>query len=208
MDALPPVSGRVAPPRPELGALLARVAVMASDEHAVVLQVVAARHGEGTTTVARDLAAALARQIWCRVALVDAAALPAEATLPSLAVFRRGQEPVLRPGRIDGEDVALARLTGPGEGTPRLDDLRAVFAWMRTHYTVTVVDCPPILPCREAGLLGAIADGTLLVVEAERTRRIELAKARETLEQLGATMLGTVLNKRRARVPRLIECFL
>ena len=114
MDALPPVSGRVAPLRPGLGALLARVAVMAGNQRAVVLQVVAARHGEGTTPVARELAASLARQIWCRVALVDASALPADCTLPSLAAFGRGEAPVLRPGRLGGEDVALARLTGPG----------------------------------------------------------------------------------------------
>ena len=208
MDALPPVSGRVAPLRPGLGALLARVAVMAGNQRAVVLQVVAARHGEGTTTVARELAASHAPQNWSRVALVDASALPADCTLPALAAFGRGEAPVLRPGRLGGEDVALARLTGPGEGTPRLDDLRALFAWMRSQYTVTVVDCPPILPCLEAELVGAVADGTLLVVEAERTRRAELVKAREMLEQLGATMLGTVLNKRRPRLPRLIERFL
>ena len=208
MDALPPVSYRVAPPRPELGALLARVAVMAGDQRAVVLQVVATSHGEGTTTVARELAAALARQVWCRVALVDASALPTDPALPSLAAFARGEDPVLRPARIGGQDVAVARLAGPGDGTPRLESLRALFAWMRSQYTVTVVDCAPILPCREAAVLGAVADGTLLVVEAERARRGELAKAREALEQLGATMLGTVLNKRRARVPRLIERFL
>ena len=208
MDALPPVSRRVPTVRPELGALMARVAVMAGDRQAIVLQVVAARHGEGTTTVARELAACLARQVWCRVALVDASPLPADPAQPSLAVFERGEHPVLRPARLGGEDVAMARLTGPGEGTPRLESLRALFAWMRSQYAVTVVDCPPVLPCRETAVLGAVADGTLLVVEAERTRHGELAKAREVLEQLGATMLGTVLNKRRARVPRLIERFL
>ncbi len=64
---------------------------------------------------------------------------------------------------------------------------------------LVVVDCPPVLPCREAASRGAVADGTLLVVEAERTRRADIAQAREVLEQLGATMLGVVLNKRRKR---------
>ncbi len=215
MDGVPPISYRVAAPRPELGALLATVALLVDDQRAVVLHVTAARHGEGTTTVARELAAAAARPAWCRVALIDASApalgfdagKPAmDFTLPALLpAFERGQEPALRPGCLGGAEVALARLAGPGDGAPRLESLRGVFAWLRSQFTVVVVDCPPVLPCREAAIIGAVAEGTLLVVEAERTRRAELAQAREVLDQLGATMLGVVLNRRRRRVPRFVE---
>ena len=206
MDALPQQSDRVAPPRPELGALLATVAMLVDDQRSIVLHVTAARHGEGTTTVARELAAAAARPAWCRVALVDAAAMPLEFTLPSLlGPFTRGQEPALRPGRIAGSDVALARLTGPGDGIPRMESLRGLFAWMRSQFTIVVVDSPPVLPCRETAVTAAVSDGTLLVVEAERTRRADVAQAREILDQLGATMLGVVLNRCRNRIPRLIE---
>ncbi len=206
MDALPPGLGRSDPSRPELGALLATVAMLVDDQRSIVLHVTASRHGEGTTTVARELAAATARAAWCRVALVDAAAMPAELALPPLlGPFARGQEPALRPGRIGGADVALARLTGPGDAAPRLESLRGLFAWMRSQFTVVVVDSPPVLPCREGAITAAVADGTLLVVEAERTRRADIARAREVLDQLGATMLGVVLNKRRHRVPGFVE---
>lgn len=205
MDALP-ASIREASPRPELGALLAAVAVLVDDQRSVVLQVTAAQHGEGTTTVARELAAALAQRPWCRVALVDAATSPVDYSLPSLlGMFERGQEPVLRAGLLGASEVALGRLTGPGEPAPRLESLRGLFAWMRSAYTVVVVDCPPVLPCRELAVVAAVADGTLLVVEAERTRRAEIALARTVLEQLGATLLGVVLNRRRRRVPRFFE---
>ncbi len=203
---LPPISYRVAAPRPELGALLATVALLVDDQRAVVLHVTAARHGEGTTTVARELAAAAARPAWCRVALIDASAPVMDFTLPALLpAFERGQEPALRPGRLGGAEVALARLAGPGDGALRLESLRGVFAWLRSQFTVVVVDCPPVLPCRGAAIIGAVAEGTLLVVEAERTRRAELAQAREVLDQLGATMLGVVLNRRRRHVPRFVE---
>ena len=205
MDALP-VSIRVAAPRPELGALLAMVAMMVDDQRSVVLQVTAARHGEGTTTIARELVAALAQHHWCRVALVDAATSPVDFTLPSLlGAFERGQEPLLRLGIVGGSEVGLGRLTGPGECAPRLESIRGLFAWMRSRYTVVVVDCPPVLPCRETAVAGAVADGTLLVVEAERTRRADIAQARTVLEQLGATMLGVVLNKRKRRLPRFLD---
>lgn len=205
MDATP-LSYRVDAPRPELGALLATVAMLVDDQRSVVLHVTAARHGEGTTTVARELAAAAAQPPWCRVALIEATTLPADCRMPSLlAAFERGQEPVLRAGRLGGSAVALGRLTGPGDAAPRLESLRGLFAWMRSQFTLTVVDCPPVLPCRQSAIAGAVADGTLLVVEAERARRADTLQAREVLDQLGATMLGVVLNKRRRRVPRLLE---
>ena len=114
------------------------------------------------------------------MALVDASPLLADFALPSLlGAFERGQEPVLRPGRLGGADVALGRLAGPGDGAARLESLRGLFAWMRSQFTIVVVDCPPVLPCRETAITGAVADGTLLVVEAERTRRADIAQARE-----------------------------
>ena len=202
MDALPHFV-RVDTPRPELGALLATVAMLVDDQRAVVLHVTAAQPGAGTTTVTRELAAATARPPWCRVALVDACAQPADYGHASmLAAFERGQEPVLRPGEIGGSSVALGRLTGFGEGPPRLESLRGLFAWMRAHYTVVIVDSPPVLPNRQAAMAGAVADGTLLVVEAERTTRADILQTREVLDQLGATILGVILNKRRDRMPR------
>ena len=205
MDALPQSMRDVAP-RPELGALLAAVALLVDDRRSAVLHVTAARHGEGTTTVARELAAALGQSAWCRVALVDAAQMPTDFTVPSLlGTFERGQEPALRCAYIGTSEVHVGRLTGPGEGAPRLESLRGLFAWLRSHYTVAIVDCPPVLPCREAAITAAIADGTILVVEAERTRRAEIAQTRIILDQLGATLLGVVLNRRRRRVPRFLE---
>ena len=202
----PPVSYRVDAPRPELGALMATLAMMVGDQRSVILHVTAARHGEGTTTVARELAAAAARSAWCRVALIDASPIPTAFHLPSLlGAFERGQEPVLRAGRIGGAEVALGRLTGLEDGAPRFDSLRGLFAWMRTQFTVVVVDSPPVLPCREVAVISGFADGTLLVVEAEITRRNDIERAREVLNTLGATVLGVVLNKRQRRVPRFVE---
>ena len=200
-----PAKASRAPARPELGALMATLAMMMADQRAVVLHVTSSRHGEGTTTVARELAAAAARAPWCRVALVDAAA-GLDFTLPSLlGAFERGHEPALRTARIGGAEIAVGRLAGLGEGTPRLETLRGVFAWARSRFDLVVVDSPPVLPCREAAIAAAVADATLLVVQAESARRSEIVQARQILDQLGATMLGVVLNKRRRRVPRFVE---
>ncbi len=192
--------------RPELGALIATLAMMMAEQRAVVLHVTSSRHGEGTTTVARELAAAAARAPWCRVALLDAAPASMDFTLPSLlGAFERGHEPTLRQARLGGAEIAVGRLAGLGEGTPRLETLRGLFAWTRSQFALVVVDSPPVLPCREAAIAAAVADATLLVVQAETSRRSEIVQARQILDQLGAKMLGVVLNKRRRRVPRFVE---
>ena len=173
--------------RPALGALLATVAMMVDDQRAIVLHVTAAQHGEGTTTVARELAAAAARQPWCRVAFIDGAPMPEMQQGPSLlGRFERGQEPLLRTGRIGGAAMALGRLTGAGEGPPRLESLRGLFAWLRTQFTLTVIDCPPVLPSREYAIAGSVADGTLMIVEAEQAWPQYPAHVRRQIQQAGA----------------------
>ena len=202
MDVLPPTF-RPVPPRPETGALMATLALMLGEQGSVAVHVTAARHAEGTTTIARELACAAARNAWCQVALLDASLEPDDPTIPGVTV--RGREPVLRSGRIGGAPVALGRLADVSSGAPCIEALRETLDWMRSRYTVVVIDGPPVLACREAAVASRVADGTLLVVEAERTSRADIEQARDVLAQLGATMLGVVLNKRQRRVPRFVE---
>jgi Mrp family chromosome partitioning ATPase len=61
---------------------------------------------------------------------------------------------------------------------------------------------------QQAAALASVADGVVLVVEAERTHVVDIIRARETLEQLGASIIGLVLNKRRRRIPKFISRFL
>lgn len=59
---------------------------------------------------------------------------------------------------------------------------------------IVLIDCPPVLPVTDAAVLSQRADGTLLVVTARDTERRELHRAREVLTQVGAPLLGVVLN--------------
>jgi Mrp family chromosome partitioning ATPase len=181
--------------------------MMIDDQRAIVLHLTATRHGEGTTTIARELAAAVAAANWGRVALLDAEPLSQNAASgPALLdAFERGQEPSLRPGWINGAPVGLGRLGAPGRPAPRVQTVRGLFAWLRSEYTLTVVDCPPVLAARDIAVLASVADGTLLVIEAEQTSAADIGRARDILDQFGASMLGAVLNKRRTRVPRFME---
>ena len=201
------VSYQPAMARPEMGSLLAVVSMMIDDQRSIVLHVTSSQHGEGTTTVARQLAGAVAASGWCRVALLNAG--PQEPDMPILPAvldgFEREETPMLRRGRMDGVEIAFGSLTSPRQSQPRVESVRKLYGWMRSEYALTVIDCPPVLAARDAAVLASLADGTLLVVEAERTRLSEIKRTRDILEQVGAATVGVALNKRRRRIPRLLE---
>jgi tyrosine-protein kinase len=58
-----------------------------------------------------------------------------------------------------------------------------------------LIDSPPLLPVTDAAVLSQSADATLMVVAAGQTRRGDLRRATEKLDQVSATILGSVLNK-------------
>jgi polysaccharide biosynthesis transport protein len=70
-----------------------------------------------------------------------------------------------------------------------------VFATLRDHFDLVLIDSPPVLPVTDAAILSRYADATLMLVAAGQTRRGDLQRAVEKLDQVGAKILGLVLNK-------------
>ena len=56
-----------------------------------------------------------------------------------------------------------------------------------------IMDAPPVLGLADASALSSMTDGVLLVVSQSTSRR-ELGHARDQLNKVGATVVGTVLN--------------
>ena len=213
-EPLRPEVGRRAAVRRDIATLLAVVLRLIDRHGAIVIHVTAVSHNEGTSTVARELAITAARSAWCKVALVDAN--PAAAALS-------GAIPGALPGigLLDspGEDAELpftrcwfgeaelmeGVLTSPASPLPSVEAVRALFARLRRRFTLVIVDSPPVAAARHTAAFAAAADYVVLVVEAERTRMADVERARATLEQLGAQVLGVVLNKRRSWVPERLS---
>jgi polysaccharide biosynthesis transport protein len=70
-----------------------------------------------------------------------------------------------------------------------------MFAQLRQHFDLVLIDSPPILPVTDAAILSRYADATLMLAAVEQTRRADLHRAVERLDQVGASILGVVLNK-------------
>jgi Mrp family chromosome partitioning ATPase len=209
-----PDDGPVRPPfepvRGDIATLMGAMLRLIDQNGSVVVYFTAVSHGEGTSTIARELAITAARSEWCKVALIDANP-GAPVGGPQNAPFGLLEAPA------DGEMLPFCRswfgevellegvLTGAHHAIPSVEAVRGLFARLRTQFTLVVVDGPPVAAARHAAAFSAAADHVVLVVEAERTRASDLERARATLEQLGAHVLGVVLNKRRSWVPSLLS---
>jgi Mrp family chromosome partitioning ATPase len=72
--------------------------------------------------------------------------------------------------------------------------MRAFLERTRNDYDLVVFDSPPVNILTDAALLGAQADGVLIVVRSGVTDAAALVYAAEQLGHVGAPVLGVVLN--------------
>ena len=57
-----------------------------------------------------------------------------------------------------------------------------------------IIDTPPVLAVADSSVLAPLADGTLFVVDAERSRRSAMLQSRDQLKNAGAEVIGAVYN--------------
>jgi len=62
------------------------------------------------------------------------------------------------------------------------------------------LDSPPLQAVADSAILSSFLDGTLIVIDAERSRQRTVRLGRESLARAGANVLGAVLNRIPARV--------
>ena len=65
----------------------------------------------------------------------------------------------------------------------------------RENFDYVIMDTPPVQLVTDAQILGSKADGTLLVVKAESTKKNQVASSVDLLRKVNATVMGTVLNE-------------
>lgn len=197
-------SDRRSPAAEAYRALRTHVLFSMPDVQRKCLLVTSALQGEGKSTIAANLALAIARtdrQVWLvdgdlRRSTLDR--MFPEADSPGLASFLAGQ--------AESGDIVKAApapnlwfvAAGPTVPNPaELLGARRMATLMdeaRAKADVVVMDSPPVLPVTDAEVAGAQADGALLVVKAGQTERRALAHARQRLERVGVRVIGAVLN--------------
>ncbi|BDZ45928.1 polysaccharide biosynthesis tyrosine autokinase [Naasia aerilata] len=172
------------------------------DNRVRAISVTSALAGDGKTTTALNLAAAIAER-GHRVLVVDA-----DLRRPALAGYVNiegavGLTNVLLGGvsaddaiqRVGTFDVLPSGTTPPNvTQLVTSESMGRLFAELRTRYDFVVVDTPPVLAVPDALTIANLTDGALLVARSKVTRSKQLVEAVDALTFVNAVVLGIVLN--------------
>lgn len=86
-------------------------------------------------------------------------------------------------------------------GSPDPARLRSRFADLRHEFDYLLIDTPPINSDADAVAIGQLADGIILIVGSNSTRREPARIARERFNAARIPVLGAVLNRRTYPIP-------
>jgi Mrp family chromosome partitioning ATPase len=106
--------------------------------------------------------------------------------------------------RIAGGNLWLVPAGSPAtqaQGQLVSDRLRFQISELRREFEYILIDAPPIHSSADAVLLGQMAEGVILIVEANSTRREAARMAKETFENANVRLLGAILSDRRFPIP-------
>lgn len=177
------------------------------------LVVTSANPGEGKTTVATNLAIAIA-EAGQRILLIDAdtrrprahdvfelsnstglTTLLRESSGTAAERARWASENVIHSSAVPNLDVMPA---GPGVAGPTnllyAKHWPAVLDELKRMYDMVVIDTPPMLQIPDARVMGRLVNGIVLVVRAGKTTRDAAVAAQTRLKEDGIRVFGIVMN--------------
>ena len=169
----------------------------------------ATMHGSGCSTTALHFAAILAKNPNLKILLIEV-----NLRTPSLRkrlkikdapdlveIVTKQSHMTARIERIGSENLYVitcggSNLLGP-LGLFESGEFDRFLKTMRKRFDYIILDAPPVPIFSEFRILCNKADGVVLVIRAEKTRRQVAKKAKKEIEKAGGNLLGVVLNKRK-----------
>ncbi len=160
--------------------------------------------GEGKSTTTCNIAITLA-QAGVRVILVegdlrrpriaDYMGMEGAVGLTSVLLGRTPLEDALQ---AFGDGVLQVLPSGPLPPNPSellgSDGMEELLRRLEGMTDIVLIDAPPLLPVTDAAVLGALTSGLIMLVRSNTTRKEQLRRASATVQGVGATVLGVVLN--------------
>jgi capsular exopolysaccharide synthesis family protein len=175
-----------------------------------VIVLTSASIGEGKSTVCANLGVVLA-QAGKSVLIADCDfrrpvmhELFGLSNLQGMADILVGQQ---SPQEVWREPVAGLKvvtvgpmLPNPSEvlGTSRFSEF---LASIRDEFDYVLIDAPPVGLVSDPAVLAVQGDGVILVVDAQKTRKVAVRRAVRSLQAVGGSILGTVMNNVKVSPP-------
>jgi capsular exopolysaccharide synthesis family protein len=173
------------------------------DKQYKVIMVTSAEPGEGKSTTAGNLALSFA-QDEKRVVIIDC-----DLRKPSLhKKFKISNLVGLSDVLIGKEDIKTAMhrynenlvVLTSGKVPPNPAEMLSSKAMsnlleeLKNYFDYIILDTPPVQAVTDSQVLGAKADGTILVIKSEETKKDSVKNAISLLQKVNANIIGTVLN--------------
>lgn len=95
----------------------------------------------------------------------------------------------------------VASSSTQGHGITSGDQIRELFARLKSRFEFILIDAPGANTRGEAALLAQQVDGAILIIEANATRKASALQAKHRLEANNVRLLGSVLNNRIYDIP-------
>lgn len=187
-----------------LRAIRTNLMFMAADHPIRTLAVTSGSPREGKTTVAINLAISVA-QSGKRVLLVDtdmrrprlhhAFGVDSRSGLTNILVGEASVSDVVRTTVVPGLGLLPC---GPIPPNPsellHRERFQQFIAEAEKAYDFVIFDSPPLGPVTDAAVLGPQVDGVLIVVKSQKTTMESLSNVLRQLSDVGATVVGGVIN--------------
>ena len=190
-----------------------RTNIQLSGNNLKVISVSSVKPGEGKSTTSTNIALAFARAGY-KTLLVDADILKSVMSgvfksrekITGLTDFLSGTTD-LSHGLCDTNvDNLFVIQAGPISPNPtallQSDNFDTMIDTLRKYFDYVIVDTAPIGMVIDAAIIAQKCDASILVTAAGETKRRDVLKAKEQLEQTGVPFLGVVLNKFNTTVER------
>jgi Mrp family chromosome partitioning ATPase len=196
----------------EMRDLVQRLNPLFANQQGCILTFIAARPGEGTTTVASHFAEALAKETGRKVLFlgtdpeterftVQIADFSTNVENGGLLSNGAQQSQALQPSNFSNSLSKWTTLNDNRNLTSRLMHNGEFWDSMKDSFDVIVIDAPSLQSSSDGVVLASKSDSVILVVESESTRQPVIENLRDTLLACGANIAGVILNKRRFYIP-------
>jgi succinoglycan biosynthesis transport protein ExoP len=181
-----------------------RVSAQMREQPVKTLLVTSGFPGEGKTTVATNLAAALSKHY--KTCLIDADLRhPVITNTYGLKRQIGLQDALMKPEVVDELNSASTEapsltVLGSGGAIPDAidkmtsDSMAKLLERLKGRFDYIVIDSPPVIPFAESRWLSALADGIVVVARASTTTRRALCWTMNILGDVQPQVLGVVLN--------------
>jgi Mrp family chromosome partitioning ATPase len=83
-------------------------------------------------------------------------------------------------------------------------ELKEIGAELRQKYDYVLLDTPPVNRAADAGMLGQVVDGALLVVHMNKTHRESVDRAIRLLHASNITVAGLILTHQKFYIPNYL----